>query len=189
MKPRVSPEGPRKYEVMFLVDSAAAAKDWDGIESHMKELIEQCGGIVLSAGKWDERKLAFEISGVRRGTYWLAYVQAPTEMAAKLHKELFLSGRVLRCMVLAISADAEVPEDVTTTRMVLSQEEMSRGRRERVKVKKVNYKDIPVLQKLTTGQGKLYSRKRSGLTARLQRQLKTAIKRARYMSLMPYVAM
>ena len=58
----------------------------------------------------------------------------------------------------------------------------------RAKIKAIDYKDTPTLQKLTTGQGKLFSRKRSGNCARHQRQVKTAIKRARYLSLMPFVA-
>lgn len=58
----------------------------------------------------------------------------------------------------------------------------------KAKVHIIDYKDTPTLQKLTTGQGKLYSRKRSGNCARHQRQMKTAVKRARFLSLMPYVA-
>ena len=51
----------------------------------------------------------------------------------------------------------------------------------------VDYKDVRTLQKLSTPQGKLYSRKRSGNCAKHQRQVKKAIKRARYMGLLPYV--
>jgi small subunit ribosomal protein S18 len=51
----------------------------------------------------------------------------------------------------------------------------------------IDYKDIQTLQKLCTSQGKLFSRKRSGNCARHQRKAKWAIKRARYMALMPYV--
>jgi small subunit ribosomal protein S18 len=58
----------------------------------------------------------------------------------------------------------------------------------RAKMRQVDYKDTPTLQKLTTGQGKLFSRKRSGNCARHQRSLKNAIKRARFLSLMPFVA-
>ena len=39
----------------------------------------------------------------------------------------------------------------------------------------------------TTGQGKLFSRKRSGNCAKHQRQAKVALKRSRYLGLMPYV--
>ena len=46
---------------------------------------------------------------------------------------------------------------------------------------------MPTLQRLCTGQGKILGRKRSGNHARFQRMLGSAVKRARYMGLMPYV--
>ncbi len=58
----------------------------------------------------------------------------------------------------------------------------------RDKVEEIDYKDIYLLQKLVTTQGKLYSRKRSGNCAKHQKQAQRALKRARFMALMPYVA-
>ena len=52
--------------------------------------------------------------------------------------------------------------------------------------KYVDYKDIETLERLLTHRGKIYSRKRSGNCAGCQRKAKTAIKRARYMALLPY---
>jgi len=52
----------------------------------------------------------------------------------------------------------------------------------------IDYKDIQTLSKLTTAQGKLFSRKRSGNCAKHQRSARTAVKRARFMALMPYTA-
>ncbi len=57
----------------------------------------------------------------------------------------------------------------------------------RDKVAEVDYKDIAVLSKLTTQQGKMFSRKRSGNCAHHQRSCKRAVKRARFLSLLPYV--
>jgi small subunit ribosomal protein S18 len=57
----------------------------------------------------------------------------------------------------------------------------------REKVQEIDYKDIPALSKLTTQHGKMFSRKRSGNCAMHQRQAKRAIKRARFLGLMPYV--
>lgn len=57
----------------------------------------------------------------------------------------------------------------------------------RDRVTKIDYKDVPTLQKLVTNQGKMFSRKRSGNCARHQRQLKRAVKGARFMALMGYV--
>lgn len=58
----------------------------------------------------------------------------------------------------------------------------------RSKVREVDYKDIGTLSKLTTQQGKLFSRKRSGNCAHHQRSTKRAIKRARFLALAPYVS-
>jgi len=53
-------------------------------------------------------------------------------------------------------------------------------------IKYVDYKDIETLQKLLTNRGKIYSRKRSGNCASCQRKATRAIKRARFMALLPY---
>ena len=55
-------------------------------------------------------------------------------------------------------------------------------------VKYIDYKDVDTLGKLLTNRGKIYSRKRSGNCAACQRKAKKAIKRARYMALLPYTA-
>jgi small subunit ribosomal protein S18 len=57
----------------------------------------------------------------------------------------------------------------------------------RDKVREIDYKDVSALQKLATQHGKMFSRKRSGNCARHQRRARRAIKRARFLGLMPYV--
>jgi len=65
--------------------------------------------------------------------------------------------------------------------------ERSRCRFCREGITHIDYKDIAVLRKLVTSQGKLFSRKRSGNCAKCQRMARVAIKRARFLALMPYV--
>ena len=50
-----------------------------------------------------------------------------------------------------------------------------------------DYKDLRTLQKLSTTQGKLFSRRRSGDCAKHQRLFKKAAKRARFLAMLPYV--
>jgi len=52
----------------------------------------------------------------------------------------------------------------------------------------VDYKDLETMQKLLTNRGKIYSRKRSGNCAGCQRKVQKAIKRARYLALLPYTS-
>ena len=65
--------------------------------------------------------------------------------------------------------------------------ESTRFRAPRLKPEEIDYKDIATLQRLVSAQGKLFSRKRTGLDAACQRRLAQALKRARYLALMPYV--
>ena len=51
----------------------------------------------------------------------------------------------------------------------------------------VDYKDVGLLKKLCTNQSKMFSRKRSGNCAAFQRASSAAVKRARFMGLLPYV--
>ena len=57
----------------------------------------------------------------------------------------------------------------------------------RARVTDIDYKDIPTLQKMVSAQGKLYGRKRTGTMAHFQRKVQLAVKRARYLALLPYV--
>lgn len=52
----------------------------------------------------------------------------------------------------------------------------------------VDYKDTETLKKLMSANGKILNRKRSGANAMQQRMVARAVKRARYMALLPYVS-
>jgi small subunit ribosomal protein S18 len=56
------------------------------------------------------------------------------------------------------------------------------------KVREVDYKNVEQLRRYTSDRGKIRSRRMSGACRRHQRQLAVAIKRAREMALLPYVA-
>ncbi len=65
-----------------------------------------------------------------------------------------------------------------------------RGRRRRVEgppIQLLNYKDVSTLSRFLTEQGKILPKRTTKVTAGFQRQLGTAVKRARYLSLLPYV--
>jgi len=52
---------------------------------------------------------------------------------------------------------------------------------------KLDYKDLENLGKFLTPQGQIVSRRRSGFCAQCQKELKQAIKRARHLSLLPFI--
>lgn len=54
-------------------------------------------------------------------------------------------------------------------------------------IKYIDYKDVELLKKFISPNGKITPRRVTGTKAKYQRQLATAIKRARQMALLPYV--
>ena len=51
----------------------------------------------------------------------------------------------------------------------------------------IDYKDVEPLKKFITERGKILPRRLTGLTAKQQRHLTTAVKRARIIALLPFV--
>ncbi len=64
-----------------------------------------------------------------------------------------------------------------------------RGRRRRMEgppIIALNYKDVGTLSNFVTEQGKILPKRTTKVTAAFQRQLGRAVKRARYLALLPY---
>ena len=55
-------------------------------------------------------------------------------------------------------------------------------------IRYVDYKDVETLKKFLTPQGRIMSSRRSGLSAKNQRAVALAVKRARFLGLLPYIS-
>jgi small subunit ribosomal protein S6 len=87
------------YEGMFLLGQAQAA-DLSGAIQHIQEIMARGHAEILAMRKWDERRLAYEIRGQKRGTYILLYFKAPGKDVAHIERDCNLSERVLRTLIL-----------------------------------------------------------------------------------------
>ncbi len=89
----------KRYEAMFLFDTAAM-RDWAAIDAEVRRLCDRIGAELLVCVKFDERKLAYEIRHRKRGTYVLAYIDAPPERIGDLERDVRLSEVIMRALVL-----------------------------------------------------------------------------------------
>lgn len=55
-------------------------------------------------------------------------------------------------------------------------------------IKYIDYKDVELLKKFINPHARIISRKRTGVASKHQRNLAMAVKRARFMGLLPYVS-
>jgi small subunit ribosomal protein S6 len=98
------------YEGMFLVDSARAASNWDGINGAIRRILDRAGAEIVSMKKWDDRKLAYDIRGVGRGTYILTYFKVDGGKIQEIEKAVQLSENIIR--VLILSTEQMSKEDI-----------------------------------------------------------------------------
>ncbi len=54
-------------------------------------------------------------------------------------------------------------------------------------IRQVDYKDVDLLKMFVNPHGRVMGRKKTNLTAKQQRMVEEAVKRARFMGLLPYI--
>lgn len=107
----------RLYEGMFLVDSGEAASDWDGVIATIEKMLSRAEAEIVSIKKWDERRLAYEVNRKERGTYILSYFNCDPLKITGIERDVQLSERILRVMILRtdqmdeLDTDKETPAD------------------------------------------------------------------------------
>jgi ribosomal protein S6 len=97
----------RTYECMCLLDNREVRKGWQPLKESVTGLFTKHGAQILSARRWDERRLAYPIDGQQRATYLLAYLKADTQSITGIRRDLQFSDIVLRSLVLSCE---EVPQ-------------------------------------------------------------------------------
>jgi small subunit ribosomal protein S6 len=107
---------------MFLIDPALAAQDWDGVNQTIRTILERAEAEIVSMRKWDERKLAYNIRGRTRGTYILCYFRAGGDKIQEIERDVRLSERIMRVLVLNAEHITQQDIEKATPAMRLEQQ-------------------------------------------------------------------
>ena len=118
----------RLYEAIFLISQGVAA-DLGGFIEHIDAIFGRAGAEVVAMKKWDERRLAYEIEGQKRGIYILAYFNAAPESIAKLENDANISERIMRFMVIRADHMTQDEAQAHDDRDGLATEAKMRGQR------------------------------------------------------------
>lgn len=86
----------RKYECFYIVSASLDDSGVQKISDRFKGVVEAQGGTVEHAGKWDKRKLAYEIGGNREGNYVLMLFEADPKVPAELSRQMRISDDIIR---------------------------------------------------------------------------------------------
>lgn len=88
----------RIYEGLFLFPQSAVA-DMQTAHDHVHALLERSDADIVSFRKWDDRRLAYDIKGNKRGLYFLAFFNCDPTKIATFERDCNLSESLLRFLV------------------------------------------------------------------------------------------
>lgn len=86
----------RKYEAMVMVKPSMSDADVQKLADRYKGVVEGKGGTVAKAGKWEKRKLAYEVAGFKEATYVQMNFDAPADVPHELSRQLGNNDDVIR---------------------------------------------------------------------------------------------
>jgi len=114
------------YEGMFLLD--AGNPDFQAASEPVRTILDRNEARALAIKPWDERRLAYEIKGRRRGLYVLSYFQAEPGRISEIERDCRLDERILR--VLLLRRDGLTDEVIQAETPATSSSRKSGDRRE-----------------------------------------------------------
>ena len=131
------------YEGMFLVDPNLHAADSEAVENTVKGLLEKHGAKIQQFERWDERKLAFEIKGHRRGVYLLTYFEMEGSNVDAMRRESRIIEPILRQMVIRLEDDIPTYQAKSVVYYEKMKEEQDARRTRREEQDAVGGRDAP----------------------------------------------
>jgi len=204
----------RLYEVVYILDPALQPEAVTSKLEKFHALAVSGGGEVKAIDHWGVRQLAYPIKKLQSGYYVVAQFTAKGDALPEFERLLRLDGEVLRYLLVinegeptngqslvaevpahlqgerdASDDDDDEPEDEDDPTAAPPEFFGAKGRRRRMdgpRITLLNFKDVSTLSRFVTEQGKILPKRTTKVTSAFQRQLGTAVKRARYLALLPY---
>lgn len=205
----------RLYEVVYIFNASLTEEAVASKLENYHALLTGSTGEVKAVDPWGTRQLAYPVQGMTMGFYVVAQIVADPEALAEFERHLKLDDELLRYLLVLNEGEPTSGMSITRERPPRADEEEQEdeedegddeevvderdsppqfsgglGRRRRHEgptVELLNYKDVATLSRFLTEQGKILPKRTTKVSSRFQRQLGSAVKRARYLALIPYV--
>lgn len=97
---------------MYIIDANLTDEQVDSIIAKYSKVVTDQGGELRAVGRWDKRRLAYEIKGRREGLYILMFFEAEPAVVKELDRIYRISDDVFRHLITTVE-----PEHVDTSRI------------------------------------------------------------------------
>jgi small subunit ribosomal protein S6 len=109
-------ETQRQYEVMFIVDPAAAEYEVLRLTEGFKQIATDQGGVVTKTESMGKRPLAYEILHKTEGNYVLLEIEGSGREIAELERRMRVNDQILRYITVRVDEDRRRAEKFKTKR-------------------------------------------------------------------------
>ena len=207
----------RLYEIVYIFDPALDEAGVNALLEKHHGNITGAGGEIAAVDHWGQRQLAYPVNRQSMGYYVVTHFHADPEALVEFERQLKLDDQVLRYLLVLNEGEPTTGHSIVAERPPRADDapadddddddddedddedsdsdsppEFSggRGRRRRHEgpaVTLLNYKDVSTLSRFLTEAGKILPKRTTKVNAPFQRSLGRAVKRARYLALIPYI--
>src|ERR1700731_2433706 len=172
------------YENVFIARQDISGAQVDALADTFTQLVADNGGEVRKREYWGLRNLMYRMRKNRKGHYMLMNLSAPPAAVAELERTMRINEDVIRYLTIRVDELEDGPSVVMQSRGSRD-DRQRRGDRERSG--EGRYKDVKRLQRFISGRGKMVRSRITAVSTKRQRELAQAIKRARFLGLLPYL--
>lgn len=189
----------KPYELYFIVDINLSDKKREAtIKRVQTDLVKDLKATDIVVDEQGAKKFAYPINNDMSGYYVLINYQVDYDnipAMAQFEKKLNLNEGVIRSLNLDLTDHLKKKEQevINEKPEFENHRDYNKGKKDKKNCyttylgkKAIDYRDTEYLEQFMSPYAKIFSRDRTGSKAKIQRQLKTAIKRARHMALLPF---
>lgn len=190
----------QNYEIYLVLNPELTAEQVDTeVSALTTQLTSNLEAADLVVNKQGLLRLAYPIQKHLSGFYVLINfdLEFPhTSKLSEVERKLNLQDSVIRYIIVNQTEynKAKAKEKKNEKAEFTSHRDLNKGKSAKKDISKylgleaIDYKDAEFLNQFTSPYAKIFNRDRTGSSAKFQRKITTAIKRARHMALMPFTA-
>ena len=111
----------RQYELVYVVSPDIGEEGVTDLHAQVATMVGDLGGRIEKTENWGRRRLAYEISKHREGTYVVDLIEGPGDLIKELDRKLKVLDSVLRHLVVRVDEDLRKAEHARQRRQTRRQ--------------------------------------------------------------------